>query len=66
MQNYKTNSLGSMLVKIALVVIGIIAVIWIFQRLIGFVVTMLIIAAIVIGVVMLIRFLGRSNNTPRY
>lgn len=65
MQNYKTNSLGALLIKIALIVVSIIVVVWIFQRLIGFVISLLVIAALAIGVFMLIRFLSRSNG-PRY
>jgi predicted membrane chloride channel (bestrophin family) len=66
MQNYRTgNSLGSLLVKIALVIVGIIVLIWVAQKVIGFVLSFLFLAAIVIGIFLLIRFLTRSK-TPRY
>jgi Flp pilus assembly protein TadB len=66
MQNYRSgNSLGSLLVKIALVIVGIIVLIWVAQKVIGFVLSLLFIAAIVIGIFLLIRFLTRSK-TPRY
>lgn len=62
MRNSSNSSLISMLVKGALILIGIIIVISLFQKIIAVVASLLFLAFIVVAVLAALRYFGRSRN----
>ncbi len=64
MQNYGSGrtGMGSLLVKGILLLIGIVVLIAVAKTIVSIVVTIITLAAIGIGIWLLIKFLSRSNN----